>query len=528
MPTKSNYQKGLLNEYHSLELRFNFIERENRQLKYEYKLLEKRYNTVKYNYESAKEIAAKEERNKYQKQVDEYQKQLNEKDKEIAKLKSLLNTDSTNSGIPTSKTPINKNKTIPNNRKKSNKKIGGQEGHKKYKLKKFKEEEINEVEYIKLDKCPHCDGKLIDTKETIDKDVTDYKLVVIKKRVKFIKYKCSCCGKEVHEKIPNDLKEENQYGPNVKALTLELLNEGVVSINRVRRIIKGFTNDEIDLSEGYIAKIQKNVAKQLEFFNNELKLKLLKRKLLYWDDTVIFVNKKRACLRFYGDEKLAYYVAHEKKDKEGLDNDNILNTLDKETTVMHDHNKVNYNKEYSFNNIECNTHLQRDLQKVIDNLDATWAKELKKLISDGIKQRKDFIENKIDYNEEFSKNFLNKFDDIMLDAMQENKEHGAVYYADTEKILILRLLDYKENYFAWTIDFGLPTTNNLSERSLRGSKTKLKISGQFQNIRRASDYANIKSYIETCYRNNVNPFEALFRLSLGVPFSINEILSEEK
>ncbi len=30
---------------------------------------------------------------------------------------------------------------------------------------------------------------------------------------------------------------------------------------------------------------------------------------------------------------------------------------------MHDHNKVNYNKEYSFSNIECNVHLLRDLQE---------------------------------------------------------------------------------------------------------------------------------------------------------------------
>lgn len=41
-------------------------------------------------------------------------------------LKSVINNDSTNSGLSTSKTPISKNKRIPNSRTTSNKKKGGQ------------------------------------------------------------------------------------------------------------------------------------------------------------------------------------------------------------------------------------------------------------------------------------------------------------------------------------------------------------------------------------------------------------------
>lgn len=113
----------------------------------------------------------------------------------------------------------------------------------------YKKTLLDDYHKLELENCPSCNKKeLIDTHETIDKDVFDYKIVVIKKRVKFKKYKCSCCGNIVHAPIPNDLKEENQYGPNVKALILSLLNEGYISMNRVRRIIKGFTKGEIDLS----------------------------------------------------------------------------------------------------------------------------------------------------------------------------------------------------------------------------------------------------------------------------------------
>ena len=39
---------------------------------------------------------------------------------------------------------------------------------------------------------------------------------------------------------------------------------------------------------------------------------------------------------------------------EGLDEDNILKLLSPTTTVVHDHNNVNYNEDYSFQNAECN------------------------------------------------------------------------------------------------------------------------------------------------------------------------------
>jgi hypothetical protein len=50
---------------------------------------------------------------------------------------ALLNTDGTNSGIPTSKTPLSKKKVIPNSREMSGKHIGGQPGHSKKELEAY-------------------------------------------------------------------------------------------------------------------------------------------------------------------------------------------------------------------------------------------------------------------------------------------------------------------------------------------------------------------------------------------------------
>ncbi|SDB67723.1 hypothetical protein SAMN02910263_04011, partial [Butyrivibrio sp. INlla16] len=85
-----------------------------------------------------------------------------------------------------------------------------------------------------------------------------------------------------------------------------------------------------------------------------------------------------------------------------------------------------------------------------------------------------------------------------------------------------------ENFFAWIYDFSIPTTNNLSERSLRGIKTKMKVSGQFASTDTADNYALIRTYIETCRRNGINEIEALSRLCNGKPYTVEEIFSSQK
>ena len=75
--------------------------------------------------------------------------------KENEHLKQILNHDSNNSGIPTSKTPIGKEKRIPNSRERTDKLKGGQLGHKKTKLEKFKDEEITDtyIHSLENNKC---------------------------------------------------------------------------------------------------------------------------------------------------------------------------------------------------------------------------------------------------------------------------------------------------------------------------------------------------------------------------------------
>lgn len=508
----TDYGRGLYKEYELLLTAFEVMKAEYELLKREHQLLQK-------------ELKFKE---KLELVVKEKSKENEIFKREISRLNGLMNIDGTNSGMPTSKTPLSKKKVIPNSRQKSKKKIGGQPGHPKSKLKAFSDQEITETEKHKPESCPFCGGSALETGKTIEKDELDYEVVVRKIRHQFPVCQCGGCGREFHRPIPVGLKEENQYGSHVQALGLSLMNIGNVSVNKVRKMICGLSEEEINPTEGYLIKQQRKAAKGLNTFMEALRKQCLSVNPLYWDDTVITINAKRGCLRFYGNEQLAFYTAHRYKNKEGIDDDGILKLLPNETIVMHDHNRVNYNKEYSFSNIECNVHLLRDLQKTTDNLKHQWSGRLKELLGKTNVERNEAIEKGEEaFPDAYVKEFFEEFDRIMIEAAKENKEDFSKYFGKDERALILRIFKYKDNYLAWIVNFNLPFSNNLSERSLRGVKSKMKVAGQFQNEETAGNYAAIKSYIETCYRNGINEIEALVRLCEGNPYTVDEIFAHD-
>ena len=537
----SNYTNSLYNDYEKeiikrkeVERQYKLIKLRNDILESENQRLEKKIIMMEQGVIVEKERIINEKNQIIEaqnKKIIELVHQLNltkyERDQYFAK----LNIDGTNSGIPTSQTPINKKKVVPNSRKKTDNKIGGQINHKKHKLEKFEKDEINEHQDIILEECPHCHSKnLVELESEITKDELDYLIKTIKKRIHFKEYKCPNCNKIVRQKIPVNLKEDNQYGNNVQATALTLANIGNVPMNKTRKIISGLTMNEIDLSEGYMAKLQKRAALKLTKFIEDLKFYITHLNLVYWDDTVIMINTKRGCMRFYGNEDVALYCAHMQKNKAGLDKDNILSLLSSTTIVEHDHNIVNYNEEYSFINAECCQHLNRDLQKVKTNIpNRTWSIKMKDLFCEYDHKRKLLIEQNIDhFSEEEFDNFISQINQYLLLGVEEHSNDSNTYYANEEAALLIRLMEYRDNYIYWTIDFNLPFTNNLSERALRGIKSKMKVSGQFQNISNAEYYASIRSYIETCYRNNVNGHEALIRLIQDNPYTLNEILEMGK
>ena len=470
----------------------------------------------------------------------DYEDKLCEKDciieeltNQLAHAKALLDHDGTNTNTPTSQTPPGKKKRIPNTRTKTGRSKGGQPGHEKHDLQEPDDSEITSVEHHGGDSledfaCPECGGdNYVAVGEPEIKYEYDVEIAV--KRIKHIfhYYECLDCGTIFTAATPPNLRGKAQYGSGIQALALSLTNTVNAAMNKTSMFLAGLTLGELRPCEGYIAKLQRRGAKGLIQFRDDLKAKLITRQIVYWDDTVVMILTKRGCFRFYGDETIACYTAHEKKDKAGIEADGVLCLLTKDTFVMHDHNTVNYNKKYHFRNIECDQHLERDLQKNSDDTMHDWSTGMKSLIGKTIKERNQAsIRGEKAFSEPYIAEFHKKLDEYLADGWVQNEKDRKKYGAKEEAALLRRIDEFRDNYFLWLHNFELPTTNNLSERALRGVKSHMKISGQFESVEAADNHALIKTYTETCRRNGINEMEALRRLCEGNPFTVREIFSK--
>ena len=143
-----------------------------------------------------------------------------------------------------------------------------------------------------------------------------------------------------------------------------------------------------------------------------------------------------------------------------------------------------------------------------------------------MKERNDLIRANVPaFEDTYVDQFNDKLTELLSKAEKEAQENKSKYSAPFEKALVARIIQFRSNYFAWVEVFSLPATNNLSERALRGVKTKTKVSGQFASVATAGNYAKIRSYIETCRRNGINEIDALIRLCNGTPYTVAEIFS---
>ena len=151
----------------------------------------------------------------------------------------------------------------------------------------------------------------------------------------------------------------------------------------------------------------------------------------------------------------------------------------------------------------------------------------KKLISEAIKERNDlFASGILSFSAERIAEFDSRMEELLSSAEARIRKDFNPYNSQKELNVINRLRTYHDNFFAWMEDFSLPHTNNLSERELRGAKTKKKVSGQFESIQHAEYYSDILTYTRTCRNNGINEIDALSRLMQGNPITVKEIFPE--
>ncbi len=236
-------------------------------------------------------------------------------------------------------------------------------------------------------------------------------------------------------------------------------------------------------------------------------LTLMKEKTMHTDESSSKFNGKNIYVRNYSNVLNVLYKIHKHKGHDPIKEDNILTRY--LGGIMGDHDTTLYS--YGTKNYECNIHVGRYLQEIIELApNVRWADDMKALIFRMKNSReiamaygaKNFSTDKInEYNKEF--------DDILESAKEEDKEISSKTFRGKAEKLRRRLLKYKLNHLYFIYDFDVPFDNNLSESDIRVFKIKTKVSGGFRSLRGAQLFADALSIVKTAKKRKMNPMVAI-------------------
>ncbi|MCT1402838.1 transposase [Paenibacillus sp. p3-SID867] len=401
---------------------------------------------------NAVESDLKKEKREHKEDVDRLNRKIEEKDREIKvltedneRLKRINNNDSSNSSLPPSTDQKGKPANTYNGRNTSGKEPGGQPGHKGGTLTKADVEE-----QIRKGSLTHKVKHVGKTSERyVSKYVIDVEITSVATEFRFYE---DASGKI---EIPPAYWSDVVYGPNLKAMIVDLYAEGVVSNDRICGFIHAFSDGKLALSEGSIYNFCRDFSVKCAPALAQIEEELLNESTLSTDATVITVNGKQAYIRNQSSGTAILYSPMEKKDLETLKETGILSRFS--GTFMHDHETAMYH--FGTGNGECNVYLLRYLQKNTEESENSWSGDLSERLCGMNEARKDCLKSERVFSEEELASYDRDYDAIVIRGVEENKRTKGKYARAEEKKLLNRLKQYKDNHLLFLYDFTVPFDN---------------------------------------------------------------------
>lgn len=452
---------------------------------------------------------------KHAKEVKELNAKIDSLEKENTELKEKIDVlegksnqkNSTNSNIPPSKDEYK----IQNHREKSNKKQGGQKGRKGKTLKVEDVEKLIEEGNVKVIEEHYGDIK---SKRTTIKYIMDIETKVVIRKI-FIHGKSSKENKHIPIECRNS-KSTVIYGNNLKALVGIMYAQEVIAFERMSKFLEILTDDKLRVSHGSLVNWIDDIGAKCKKAKKKLASAIRKTKIISTDLTPTSLNGNYAYVRNYSNEQITLLEASYSKRIQEVQRQNILPNF--KGYIMHDHDTGLYNFGIKSNHLECWIHLGRELKYFDEYIKNSWSKELWEFAWNVNKKRKSGMI--CDFSTKEIKEYENKYDEIIEKGMLENVKTPSKYLKNKEKAVLNRLKKYKRNYLNFLKDFDLPFDDNLSERDLRPTKTKKKVSGCHRSFNGLKNYCNIRSIISTCIKQKLNYFKILKNIIDNKPITI--------
>lgn len=453
-----------------------------------------------------------------QQQITEQQAQITEQQTQITELRSLvdqlqsrLNGNSKNSSRPPSSDGLRGNRCRKNtsDRKRA---PGGQPGHPGQSL-EFSTQP-DEIQNLKLERCPHCRTSLetevvLGTVKRQQWEIPPIELVVTEWQAE--QKWCECCGKAVTAVFPETINAPVQYGPNLRAFGVYLHYGQLLPLRRVGEVLEELLG--VGVNSATLLNHSATLDPTLDLHQDWIRMKLLESTLLHNDETGLHLEGKLHWLHVNCNEFYTLYTPHAKRGQEGIRASEILDYY--EGILIHDH-WASYNA-MGDNHGFCGAHLLRELQSVMENEGALWARDLQRFL----RQLKQEVDQSQSWGESrlppaLWEEYWQQYQTLLSQAQTyyhlkdppvSGKRGSPAQWKGNN--LLDRFVLHPREMILWAVDFQIPFDNNQAERDLRMMKLRQKISGSFQAENSLNRFAKIRSIIASLKKQKVKILPAL-------------------
>ena len=360
-------------------------------------------------------------------------------------------------------------------------------------------------------KCSTCGCNLkkadiVDTEERKEIDITyEVHEYTVTSEIK----ECPDCGQENIAKFPEGMSGPLQYGIGIKAAIINFLCFQMLPLQRVQDHFTGLIGGVI--SQATMLKYVSNFSETLEFWEQWAVDQILQAGVIHVDETSMRVNKKNFWVHTYSCGDLVLQFIHPSRGRDAIDDIGILEKYG--GVIVHDCWASYFIYEHLTHAL-CLAHILRELKFIEDSTGNRWATNLKKLLQEAIElvnKRKSRVLNKKEF-----KRLQRRYRNILTRALSELPEfpednggkRGRPKHTDAQN-LWLRLDEYESEVLLFAHRKEVDPTNNRSERDLRMTKVKQKVSGCFRTHEMARHFFRITGYLKTMKNKGYSSLEAV-------------------
>jgi len=422
--------------------------------------------------------------------------------------------DSHNSSLPPSSDRFTRQRKSL--RKRSEKKTGGQEGHRGTSL--AWSSTPDEIIAQSVQQCEACQYDLRDVAACQVERRQVHDVPPPRRRVQEYRAEhkqCPVCQHITAARFPQQVAAPIQYGPTIGAVAVYLVQQQLLPLARAAEVMGDLLG--IHMSEGTIGTLIQRCAANLTDVEQHIKAALVKADVIHQDETGLYVQGKRSWMHTTSTPTLTHYHVDASRGHEALDAIGILPTF----TGVSIHDRWRSYFLYECEHALCIVHLLRELVFLAEEQHAEWAADLIALLLDmktATEQARAEGKRWLHPLEvvAWEAAFLRLLDDGDLVTPRATAPPGKKGRCPQSpaRNLLDSLRVHQKAVFCFLEDLRVDFDNNLAERDLRMIKVQQKVSGCFRSLAGAQAFSRIRGYLSTLRKQGL-PLLSALQATLG-------------